>query len=305
MKLGVALPTADWPDVDEVWPVERIVEYGIRAEELGFDCLWANDHYWIEFGVRRPTCPDPFVLHSYLAGRTNRVQLGTLVVCAPLRSPGQLAREAKALAAFSRGRFILGIGAGWHEPEFRAFGVPSDRLVSRFEEYVEALVQLLGDGRVDYDGRYVQLRDANVFGEASPPVWIAAGKPRMHALTGKHAAGWNGGGPPDAWAASLAAIREAEEAAGRTPGSVTASANAVALLGDEAKAADDLAAHPPPPMYSVVVGAEALKRLADDYREAGCDHLILHFSGAIWTSYGMEQLELAANALGVGEGAKT
>jgi alkanesulfonate monooxygenase SsuD/methylene tetrahydromethanopterin reductase-like flavin-dependent oxidoreductase (luciferase family) len=305
VNIGVALPTADWPDEDEVWPVERIVEYGIRAERLGFDCLWANDHFWIDFGTRRPTCPDPLVLLSHLAGRTSRVQLGTLVVCAPLRSPGQLAREAKALAALSGGRFVLGIGAGWHEPEFRGFDVPSDRLVSRFEEYVEALLALLDGDRVDYDGRYVRLRDANVFGEASPPVWIAAGKPRMHALTGKHADGWNSGGTPEAWSNSLAAVRQAEAAAGRPAGSVAASANGVALLGDEAQAEQDLAALPPPPLYDVVVGAEALRAMADEYRAAGCDHLVLHLSGRIWTSYGMEQLELAAEALGlVGEAEK-
>jgi alkanesulfonate monooxygenase SsuD/methylene tetrahydromethanopterin reductase-like flavin-dependent oxidoreductase (luciferase family) len=300
VTFGVALPSASWPDQDEVWPVERIVEYGVRAERLGFDCLWANDHFWIElFGPRRPADPEPLVLLSHLAARTTRVGLGTLVVCAPLRSPGQLAREAKALAALSRGRFVLGIGAGWHVPEFEAFGIPHDRLVTRFEEYVEALLGLLGERRVDYDGRYVRLRDANVFGEAAPPVWVAAGRPRMLALTGKHAAGWNGGGPPEAWAQSLAAVREAAEAAGRSPDSIVASANAVALLGDEDEVALVLEEHPAPPMYEVRIGAEALRAAARRYEAAGCDHLVLHFSGAIWTSYGIEQLDLAAEALGL------
>jgi alkanesulfonate monooxygenase SsuD/methylene tetrahydromethanopterin reductase-like flavin-dependent oxidoreductase (luciferase family) len=298
VKIGVALPSSSWPDLDDVWPVERVVEYGVRAEKLGFDCLWANDHFWIDlFGPRRPTCPEPFALLSYLAAKTSRVELGTLVVCAPLRSPGQLAREAKALAALSGGRFILGIGAGWHLPEFEAFSIPQDRLVSRFEEYVEVLGALLGDGRVDYEGRYVQLRDANVFGEAVPPVWIAAGKPRMLALTGKHADGWNGGGSPEAWVESLAAVHEAAAAAGRPESSVVASGNAVALLGDPGEARRVLAEHPPPPMYKVVVGADDLKALVEEWRAAGCDHLVLHLSGMIWSSYGMEQLDLAAEAL--------
>src|SRR5919201_6560985 len=96
VEIGVALPSASWPDEDDVWPVERVVEYGVRAERLGFDCLWANDHFWIElFGPRRPADPEPFALLSYLAARTSRIQLGTLVLCAPFRSPGQVAREAK------------------------------------------------------------------------------------------------------------------------------------------------------------------------------------------------------------------
>jgi probable F420-dependent oxidoreductase len=300
VKVGVAVPSSGWPDLDDVWPVERVVEYGLRAERLGFDCLWVNDHHWIEArGVRRPTCPEPFVLLSYLAAETTRVELGTLVLCAPLRSPGQLAREAKALAALSGGRFVLGVGAGWHQPEFDAFGLPFDRLVSRFEEYVEALRALLGDGRVDYEGNYVQLRDASVFGEASPPVWIAAGKPRMLALTGKHADGWNGGGAPEAWGQSLAAVRSAEAQAGRAPGSVTASANCVALLGSEKEIRRVLEEHPPPPLYEVHVGADALRDAADRWREAGADHMVLHLSGAIWSSYGIEQLDLAADALGL------
>ena len=299
VKIGVALPHASWPDQDDAWPIERIVEYGIRAEELGFDSLWTNDHFFIElWGPRVPTGPEPIALLSYLAARTQRVQLGTLVVCAPLRSPGQLAREAKALAALSGGRFILGLGAGWHEPEFAAFGIPFDRLVSRFEEYVEALLALLAGGRVDYDGQYVQLRDAEVFGEASPPVWIAAGKPRMLALTAKRAAGWNVGGPKEAFAEGRATIREQEVAFGRPPGSVVASANATALLAEPAEAERLLAEHPPR-MGGPAIGTEGLRALVEDWRAAGCDHLILHFSGMIWSSYGLEQLDLAAEALGL------
>jgi alkanesulfonate monooxygenase SsuD/methylene tetrahydromethanopterin reductase-like flavin-dependent oxidoreductase (luciferase family) len=300
VKFGLAVPSSSWPDLDDIWPVERVVEYCVHAERLGFDCVWVNDHYWIElFGPRRPTCPEPLALLSYVAAKTSRIELGTLVLCSPLRPPGQLAREAKALAALSNGRFVLGIGAGWHKPEFDAFGIPFDRLVSRFEEYVEALIALLGDGRVDYEGRYLRLEDANVFGEASPPVWIAAGKPRMLALTGKHATGWNGGGAPEAWKESLALVREAAAAAGRPADAVVASGNAVALLGDEAEARRALEAHPPAPTYNVVVGAAELRSLADRWRDAGCDHLVLHFSGAIWSSFGMEQLDLAAEALGV------
>jgi alkanesulfonate monooxygenase SsuD/methylene tetrahydromethanopterin reductase-like flavin-dependent oxidoreductase (luciferase family) len=164
---------------------------------------------------------------------------------------------------------------------------------------VEGLLPLLGDGRVDYDGEYVRLRDASVFGEASPPVWIAAGKPRMLALTGKHAVGWNGGGSVEKWSESLVAIREAAATAGRSSEPFVASANAVALLGDEDETRRVLEEHPPPPMYDVLVGADALRARAEEWRAAGAGHVVLHFAGAIWTSYGVEQLDLAAEALGL------
>jgi alkanesulfonate monooxygenase SsuD/methylene tetrahydromethanopterin reductase-like flavin-dependent oxidoreductase (luciferase family) len=67
VKIGVAIPASSWPDEE----TSGRVEYGVRAERLGFDCLWANDHLWIELvGPRRPTLPDPLVLLSYLAAKT-------------------------------------------------------------------------------------------------------------------------------------------------------------------------------------------------------------------------------------------
>src|SRR4051794_8924523 len=172
MKIGVALPRSDWPD-GRVWSFQEIVDYALRAEAAGYDSVWTNDHYFLEYaGPRRPGGPEPMVLLSYLAGKTSRVELGTMVLCALFRDPGQLAREARALADLSDGRLILGIGAGWHGAELEAFGLPTDYLYSRFEEYVDALLPLLAGERVDHDGRYQTLRGAEVFGSAAPPVWI-------------------------------------------------------------------------------------------------------------------------------------
>lgn len=296
MKIGVALAQSSWPS-GEVWPLERIVEYGLRAERLGFQSLWTNDHAFLEdTGSRRLLGGEPIVLLSYLAGRTSTVELGTLVLCARFRDPGQLAREAKTLAELSGGRFVLGLGAGWHAPELEAFGIPTDHAYSRFEEYLEALLPLLAGGRVDYDGRYFTLRGAEVAGSVAPPVWVAAGQPRSLELTGRVADGWNGAGPEPA--KLLAALREAEAAAGRDPGSVVASTGITALLAPEDEAQRLLAEHPPmfgPP----AIGAEALRAAIEQRREAGYGHAILHLSGSIWSSYGEQQLELAAEALGL------
>src|SRR5579884_1520176 len=130
VKIGVALPQESWPSGDP-WPLERIVEYGLLAERLGFDSLWTNDHAFLENlephpPPRRLLGGEPLVLLSYLAGRTSTVELGTLVICSRFHAPGQLAREARTLAELSGGRFILGVGAGWHAPELSAFGIPRD-----------------------------------------------------------------------------------------------------------------------------------------------------------------------------------
>jgi alkanesulfonate monooxygenase SsuD/methylene tetrahydromethanopterin reductase-like flavin-dependent oxidoreductase (luciferase family) len=300
MRLGVALAQTDWPDAGSTWSFGQMAEYGIRAERAGFDSAWCNDHVFLQFGdaPRRLALPDPMVLLSYLAGRTERIELGTLVIGAPFRSPVQLAREARTLHDVSSGRFVLGLGAGWHEPELEAIGAPTDRLVSRFEEYAEALIALLrGDGPVDYDGRYVRLRGAQVSGEGSPPIWIGASGPRMLALTGRLADGWNMPASLRSLAELLATVRREEAAAGRPEGSVVVSTGASVLLVDEEEGERLLAEHPPRAGSSVAVGADGLRQVVERHGAAGCDHLILHFSGAIWSSYGPEQLDLASEAL--------
>ena len=297
MKIGVALAQSSWPD-GRVWSFAEIVDYAERADRLGFDSVWTNDHFFLELGApRRPSGPEPMVLLAHLAARTERVQLGTLVLCAPFRDPGQLVRESKTLAELSGGRFILGLGCGWHEPEFQAFGIPSDHLVSRFEEYVEAVMALLRGGEADYDGRYVRLRRAEVSGGAVPPVWIAARGPRMLRITARHADGWNLPGPRDSLAEVLALLREEIAAAGRPEGAVVVSNAAIVLLDEPEEAGRLLAEHPG--WDTVAVGADGLRAVVDTQRAAGCDHLILHLSGTIWSSYGPEQLDLAADALGL------
>ncbi len=298
MKIGIGLAQSSWPDVETTWSFTQIAEYGVRAEAVGFDSLWTNDHFFFDLpGRARLAGPEPMTLLAYLAGRTNRAQLGTLVACGAFRSPGQLAREAKTLAELSGGRFILGLGAGWHQPEFDAFDIPFDRRVSRFEEYLEALIALLGNEPVDYDGRYVKLRKAEVAGRIAPPIWIGTAGPRMLELTGRYADGWNLAGPWEVFSERLGAVRRAEVAAGRQEGSVVASAGASALLVEEDEAERLLAGYQR--MGHVAVGPNGLRALVEDHRAKGCGHLVLHFSGGIWSSYGLEQLDLAAEALGL------
>jgi alkanesulfonate monooxygenase SsuD/methylene tetrahydromethanopterin reductase-like flavin-dependent oxidoreductase (luciferase family) len=296
MRIGVALPQCDWPG-DTPWPLERIIAYGVRAEALGFHSLWTNDHAFLEdTGSRRLLGGEPLTLLSFLAGRTSTAQLGTLVTCARFRSPGQLAREAMTLAELSGGRFILGLGAGWHEPELRALHIPTDHAHSRFVEYVEALRALLTGEPVDYDGHYVRLTGAQIAGTVAPPLWLAASGPRALALAATVADGWNGAGPePDRL---LMALRSAEAEAGRPPGSVVASASVTALLAAPAEAERMLALHPPP-FGRPVIGVDGLRAAVESSRRAGYGHLILHLSGFIWSSSGEDHLKLAAEALGL------
>ena len=114
-------------------------------------------------------------------------------MCTGFRNAGLLAKMAATLDDVSGGRLILGIGSGWHDPEYEAFGYPTDHKVSRFEEALTVIVGLIRDGRADLDGRYVTARDAVLIPPARPdlPILIAAKGPRMLELTARHADAWN------------------------------------------------------------------------------------------------------------------
>jgi len=97
-----------------------------------------------------------------LAAVTERVELGTLVTCTSFRNPALLAKMADTVEEISDGRLILGLGAGYYEPEYRAFGFPFDHRVGRFEEALQIVYGLLRRGTIDFNGQYYQARDCEL-----------------------------------------------------------------------------------------------------------------------------------------------
>jgi alkanesulfonate monooxygenase SsuD/methylene tetrahydromethanopterin reductase-like flavin-dependent oxidoreductase (luciferase family) len=126
---------------------------------------------------------DAWMLLAALAEATERVTLGPLVACASYRSPALIAKMADTLDEISGGRLILGLGAGWHQAEYRAYGYPFDHLASRFEEALQIIVPLLRTGYVDFEGTYYQARECELRPRGpragGPPIWIGANGPRM------------------------------------------------------------------------------------------------------------------------------
>jgi probable F420-dependent oxidoreductase len=169
-----------------------------RVEELGFDSLWLPDHFLVQWGWEGSQAEgvwEGWSLLAALAAATERIQLGTLVVCTGFRNPALLAKMADTVDEISGGRLILGLGAGWHEAEFRAFGFPFDHRVSRFEEAMTIIHGLLKTGHVDFAGKYYQARDCELRPRGpraeGPPIMIGGSGPRMLGLTARFADLWN------------------------------------------------------------------------------------------------------------------
>jgi alkanesulfonate monooxygenase SsuD/methylene tetrahydromethanopterin reductase-like flavin-dependent oxidoreductase (luciferase family) len=127
------------------------------GEPLGFDSVWAAEHHFTDYTM----CPDPAQLLTYLAGRTQRVQLGTMVMVLPWHDPVRIAEHFTVLDHMSRGRAILGIGRGLARVEFRGFRTAMGESRRRFVEYGEAILRALETGWIEYDGElYRQPRAA-------------------------------------------------------------------------------------------------------------------------------------------------
>jgi alkanesulfonate monooxygenase SsuD/methylene tetrahydromethanopterin reductase-like flavin-dependent oxidoreductase (luciferase family) len=189
LSVGVQLPEVE----REVrWPELRAMARA--AEECGFDSIWVGDHMLYRGDGRPERGPwDAWTLLAALAASTERVRLGPLVASTAFHPPGLIARMAATIDELSGGRFVLGLGAGWNETEFRSFGIPFDRLVSRFEESFEIIRRLLAGERVSFDGRFQRVEDAVLMPRPARPVpmMIGTSGPRMLEITLPHVSAWN------------------------------------------------------------------------------------------------------------------
>ena len=179
------------------WSDLRVM--ALRAEEVGFDSFWIPDHLLFRTEGQPTHGPwEGWSLIAALAAATSRLEIGSLVACTGFRNPALLAKMADTVDEISGGRLILGLGAGWHEPEFRAFGYPTDHPIARFAEAVRLIRSLLRGGSADFDGTYYQVRDCVLRPRGprpqGPPILIGAlaGGPRMLRLAATHADLWNG-----------------------------------------------------------------------------------------------------------------
>jgi alkanesulfonate monooxygenase SsuD/methylene tetrahydromethanopterin reductase-like flavin-dependent oxidoreductase (luciferase family) len=273
VRIGIQLPEVE----REVrWP--EYLAMARAAEAVGFDSIWVGDHLLYRGDDGRERGPwDAWTLLGALATGTERVQLGPLVACTAFHPPGLVARMAATLAEVSGGRFVLGLGAGWNEEEFRAFGLPFDHRVSRFEESFTIIRRLLAGERVTLAGSHSQAEDAVLIPAppTRPPLMIGSNGPRMLSIALPHVDAWNSwyedfGNSAEGFAALSERISEAARLGGRDPTEIQRSACVyVALDGsDEQRASTPKA----PPLAGP---ARRIASSLSEFAEAGADEAIL------------------------------
>jgi alkanesulfonate monooxygenase SsuD/methylene tetrahydromethanopterin reductase-like flavin-dependent oxidoreductase (luciferase family) len=245
MRFGLALPHYGFSFPDGDLGFRRVAEVALRAEALGFDSVWVSDHFFYSFSRYGAdgtpiAALEPMTSLAGLAAVTERVRLGSLVLCSAFRHPSVLAKQAATVQAISRGRLELGVGAGWFEEEFARFGYRFGSPDERFramERTLAVLASLRAGGPVTLDADGATLRDASLLPPLDAPIWVGGkGGPRLLRLAARYADGWNVVWriSPEAFAERAAAARRAWQAASRDPASLRLSVGLYALVAEDA-----------------------------------------------------------------------
>lgn len=226
LRVGVQLPEVER---DVRWP--EVVAMAQAAEEVGFDSLWLGDHLLYRDDGREERGPwEVWTQLAGIAAVTERIELGPLVACASFHPPGVLAKMAASVDEISRGRLVLGLGAGSNLTDHQAFGLPQDRLVSRFEEAFEIVRRLVAGERVSFQGRYFAVDDAVLLPTPARRIPLMAGTTgeRMLGITLPHVDWWNTWylwyeNRPERFAELNRRVDEAAERVARDPGGISRS----------------------------------------------------------------------------------
>jgi probable F420-dependent oxidoreductase len=204
---------------------EAIIAAAKKAEEVGFEAIFVNDHVIVGEDARSASWTnvyDPFVSMSFIAAHTSRIGVGVSVLIMPYRNPIATAKAMATLDRMSGGRLIAGIGVGWNEAEFAALGVPFHERGARTNEYLRLWQACWAPGKVSFEGKYVSFADMHVspkpLQQPHPPIWIGGTSDAALRRAARYAAVWQPTPMPIAQLVERrAALQLACKAIGREP----------------------------------------------------------------------------------------
>lgn len=213
--------------------VEELVALWQRIEDLGFDWISIWDHFYAADGTGDPNCLEAVAAHTALACHTTRVRCGSLVYSVGYRHPAVLANAIATIDHLSGGRADIGLGAGWSQLEYDAYGIPfppAGARLSQLEEAAHCVRGLLRDQVTNFDGRWFRLQEAKC--EPKPvqpdlPIWIGGGgEQRTLRIAARYADGWNV--PfvsPEVYGHKVSVLHRHCEEAGRDPATIRLTVN--------------------------------------------------------------------------------
>ncbi len=225
---------ATFPDTPQF---ADILEISQVAERIGIEALWFADHFSFTSDTDLRGSWDAWTLMAAIAAAVPNVQIGPMVACTAYRNPGVIAKMTEMIQDISGGRFILGLGAGWHKPEYDQFGIRFEPRVSQFEEALHIIRRLLRNGEVDVQGNFYQANGAvnlpRAAGGSSTPILIGSSGDRMLGLLARHGDAWNTGwyGSTEGLPEKIAKLDAACEAAGRDQATVVRTV-AISIAGE-------------------------------------------------------------------------
>jgi probable F420-dependent oxidoreductase len=263
------------------WP--ELLSMARAAEDAGFDSVWVGDHLLYDLPGGETRGPwEAWTSLAALAVATDRVEIGPLVASTSFHAPAMLAKQAATVDAISNGRLILGLGAGWNEREYRAFGFPYDHRVSRFEEAFTIVRTLLRDGRADVDGTYYRVEDCVLdpapVRPGGPPLMLGSIGPRMLRIGLPYVDAWNVwwsdyGNTPEGFAEVKGRVDEAAADAGRRPEDVAATA--AVLVGLPGGGGRVMGENSKPPVRPVQGSPDDIAAHVEAMADAGAEHVQL------------------------------
>ena len=271
MKIGVILPAAQVEEHGGTPDWRTVHSFAAAAESHGLDSVWMFDHFFDRSRPWTQAMQESWTIVSAVAAVTQRVEIGTLALCTSFRNPGLVAKMAVTADDVSGGRLILGLGAGWHDEEYEAFGYPIDHRVDRFEEALQIIGPLLRGTRLSFQGRYYETREAELAPEPGRriPVLVAGDGPRMLRLAARYADAWNTawfGAPDEELLRLMDVFTVAVEAEGRDPSSVTRTVGMI--VRDPSRAASD-------DEREFAGSVDGLAHAIDAHESMGTGHLII------------------------------
>jgi probable F420-dependent oxidoreductase len=288
MLIGVTIPNVH----ETLAEPGTITALARRAEALGLDSVWVNDHvvvpsppaatteasYATRYGEHRgQMLYEPLITLSYLAGATERIGLGVSVYLLGLRHPVLAAKQVVSLDALSGGRAILGVGVGWLEAEFEAVGIPFRQRGARTDDALQILKALCENDRASYDGRHHSIRDMEFLPKPAqrphPPVWIGGRSDAAMRRAARFGDAWH---PSHLTGAELReripALRAECERAGRAPEEVGVTTRRRLLRDGTAEESER--------DRVLQGGADGIAATIAELEEIGVTHLVVELPGA-------------------------